>query len=183
MAGAHRVAAAALAVLLVSAAAGNAAAPRERPRGPVVDCSSRSGIGGLREYRSRWNLVVGPLALKGAAARPASYAPSFRGNKFPALVRGGHRVTLELPPETTRAGVGLVYASLPANNGGGYRVITFVACRRGEITNDIVDGWPVTGWSGGVRAANAQCVPLLVWLDDERVPRRHVIHLGVSDCA
>jgi len=69
---------------------------RERPRGVVLNCATNPNAGaGLREFRSRWNLVVGPLAMRGAAATPAYYSESFGGNKFPLYVRGGHRVTVE----------------------------------------------------------------------------------------
>lgn len=160
-------------------------AARERPRGPVMDCSSISGIGGSREFRSRWNLVVGPLALKGAATRPAYYSDSFGGNKFPVIVRGGHRVTVEVLRDA-RPGAGLVYGKRPANPRlvrDGYRVVTFIACRRGEYRGTPPpDGWPVSGWSGGVLARSARCVPLFIWVDDEPSPRRVVIHLGVRDC-
>jgi hypothetical protein len=160
-------------------------AASERPRGPLMDCSSISGIGGSREFRSRWNLVVGPLALKGAAARPAYYSDSFGGNKFPVIVRGGHRVTVEVSRDA-RPGAGLVYGKRPANPRlvrDGYRVVTFIACRRGEYQGTPPpDGWPVSGWSGGVLARSPRCVPLLIWADDEPSPRRAVIHLGVRDC-
>jgi hypothetical protein len=37
-------------------------------------------------------------------------------------------------------------------------------------------------WAGGVVADGPRCVPLLIWVDKERAPRRAVIHLGVTDC-
>jgi len=161
------------------------AAARERPRGVVLDCATTPGVGaGLREFRSRWNLVVGPLAMKGAAAMPAYYSESFGGNKFPLYVRGGHRVTVELS-RRARRGAGIAYGPLPERRpldvSDGYRVVTFIACRRGEISGRF-DGWPVSFWAGGVLARSPRCVPLFVWVDDEPSPRRAVIHLGVTDC-
>jgi hypothetical protein len=182
------VATAATAALVASGAGARSAdtdaTGRERPRGPVLACPRISGIGGLREFKSRWNLVVGPLAMKGAAARPAFYSPDFGGNKFPVLVMGGHRVTIEVARDA-RPGAGLVYGPRPKRPQlarDGYRVVTFIACRRGQIQDDIVDGWPVTGWSGGVLARSARCVPLFVWVDDAPRPRRAVIYLGVREC-
>jgi hypothetical protein len=155
-------------------------AARERPRGVVLDCHTQSGIGGgLRQFRSRWNLVVGPLVMSGAAARPAYFAGG--GNKFPVYVRGGHRVTVDVSRDA-RPGAGLVYVPLPAKRDG-YRVITFIACRRGEISRGSgTTAWPVSFWAGGVLARSPRCVPLRVWVDDEPSPRRAVIHLGVRNC-
>jgi hypothetical protein len=75
-------------------------AARERPGGGLVlDCSTQSGRGGgLRQFASRWNLVVGPLAMSGAGGPEPdrdSLEP-FGGDKFPLYVKSGHRVTLEL---------------------------------------------------------------------------------------
>jgi len=173
-------------------AAGPAATPatsrlaaRERPRGVVLDCATTPGVGaGLRHFRSRSNLVVGPLAMKGAAATPAYYSESFGGNKFPLYVRGGHRVTVELS-RRARRGAGIAYGPFPERRpldvSDGYRVVTFIACRRGEISGRF-DGWPVSFWAGGVLARSPRCVPLRVWVDDEPSPRRAVIRLGVRDC-
>jgi len=150
----------------------------DRPRGPVLDCSTQSGLGGgLREFRSPNNLIVGPLALKGGGVY-AGYATSFGGNKFPAFLRGGHRVTVEVE-RAARPDAGLVYGTLPARRDG-YRVVTFRSCGRGEIPG--FDGWPVSFWSGGVVARAPRCVPLRFWVDDQPRPRRAVIRLGVHDC-
>ena len=163
-------------------------AAMQRPRGLVLDCLTQSGGGaGLRQFSSPWNLVVGPLAMSGAGGPEPdldSLEP-FGGDKFPLRVKSGHQVTLELSRETRR-GAGLTYG--PRVSGGyGYRVITFVACRRGEAEragrSAFDDGWPVSFWSGGILARSPRCVPLLIWVDDEPSPRRAVIHLGVSRCA
>ena len=150
------------------------AAARERPRGVVLDCATNPNVGaGLRVFRSRWNLVVGPLAMKGAAATPAYYSESFGGNKFPLYVKGGHRVTVELSRHARR-GAGIAYGPFPERRpldvSDGYRVVTFIACRRASF------------WAGGVLVRSPRCVPLRVWVDDEPSPRRAVIRLGVRDC-
>jgi len=157
-------------------------ATRERPRGVVLDCHTQSGIGGgLRQFRSRWNLVVGPLVMTGAAAIPASAEAS---NKFPVYVRGGHRVTVEVSRDV-RPSAGLMYGQgrFAGSLRYGYRVVTFIACQRGEISRGSgTAAWPVSFWAGGVRARSPRCVPLFVWVDDEPSPRRAVIYLGVRDC-
>jgi hypothetical protein len=40
----------------------------------------------------------------------------------------------------------------------------------------------VTFWSGFVLTASPRCVPLEVWVDDERSPRRTVLRMGKSRC-
>jgi len=149
-------------------------AARVRPRGVVLDCATNPNVGaGPRVFGSRSSLVVGPLAMKGAAATPAYYSESFGGNKFPLYVKGGHRVTVELSRHTRR-GAAIAYGPFPERRpldvSDGYRVVTFIACRR------------VSFWAGGVLARSPRCVPLLVWVDDERTPRRAVIRFGVRDC-
>ena len=154
-----------------------------RPRGIVADCSKGSGIGrgSLSEFGSRWNLVVGPLAMSGGAANPGYYSESFGGNKFPLYVRSGHRVTVEVS-RGARPGAGLAYGQLPRKRDG-YRVITFISCRRGEFSPGLGSAaGRVSFWSGGVLARSPRCVPLLIWVDDEPRPRRAVIHLGVGTC-
>ena len=186
--GGHRASAA----VVASSSANTAAAPSQvtdRPRGVVADCAKGSGIGrggSLNSvFRSRWNLVVGPLAMSGAAVTPAYYHPGFRGNKFPLYLRAGHRVTLALTRET-RGRAGLAYHALPrvASPQGGYRVITFIACRQGEFSPGLgSNAGRLSFWAGGVRATAPMCVPLLIWVDDEPSARRAVIHLGVDECA
>jgi hypothetical protein len=177
------VAAAAAAVLLASARADS----RVRPRGALETCATQSGADFPRAFTSPRNLVVGPLALIGAGGRPSFVWNSARSEgfqKFPLLVRAGHRVTLELSP-ATRRGAGLGYGPLPQGETylrDTHRVVTFLACRNGPEASSTSDGKPVTFWSGSVLARSPRCVPLLVWVDQERSPRRTVIRLGVSDC-
>jgi hypothetical protein len=160
---------------------------RERPRGVVADCSTRSEArfpGGFTDPR---NVVVGPLVLIGAGGMPHFVSSSTRkagGNKFPLLVRNGHRVTVELSPRTRRD-AGLAYGHLPEGEvrlRDAHRVTTFIACRRGERSGSSADGRPVTFWSGGLLARSSRCVPLLVWLDAAPAPRRVVVRLGVRRC-
>jgi hypothetical protein len=163
-------------------AAGGRATVADRSRGVVEDCSTRSEARFPGAFTNRReNLVVGPLALIGAGGSPALYRG---GNKFPLLVRAGHRVTVELSARTRRV-AGLAYGPLPEGQVRlryTHRVVTFIACRRGEHSGSSADGRPVTFWSGGVLARSPRCVPLLVWVDDEPRPRRAVIRLGVRDC-
>lgn len=182
---------AACAVVWSASAWADAAKPsRDRPRGVVSDCA-KGGLGGgqghgdLNAWKAARNLVVGPLAMTGAAVIPGFYSPAFHGNKFPLYVLAGHRVTLSLTPGT-RGRAGLAYGPLPQGDVGvaeAHRVVTLIACRRGEYSPNL--GGPArraSFWAGGVVAAAPRCVPLLIWVDKERAPRRAVIHLGVADC-
>jgi hypothetical protein len=116
-------------------------------------------------------------------ARGAStFSAAFHGQKFPLLVKVGHRVTLELS-KATRRGAGLAYGPLPQGDVGvreAHRVVTFIACRGASASE--ADGKPVTFWSGGVLAESARCVPLRVWVDHASKPRRVVIGLGADHC-
>src|SRR5919197_581667 len=147
-------------------------ASTEAPRGVVADCSMQSGASFPGAFKNPRNLVVGPLVMAGARGTPG-FSTSFHGNKFPLLVRNGHRVTLELS-RPTRRGAGLAYGPLPQGDIGvrkAHRVVTFIACKHGEGSMSDVDGKPVTFWSGGVLAYSPRCVP-----------RRVVIRLGVTRC-
>jgi len=152
---------------------------RERPRGAVEDCSTSPGWGRRDEFTSRQNLIVGPLALERAGVVLA-YGEDVGGNKLFVYVRGGHRVTLELSHRTRKDG--LVFGPHRGGSVPARRVVTFIACRRGELSDPRFDGWPVTSWVGFLLASSPRCVPLLVWVDDEPSPRRAVIRFGVQDC-
>jgi hypothetical protein len=154
---------------------------RDRPRGVVADCSTRSEARFPGAFINPRNLVVGPLVLIGAGGTPVF---GRTGNKFPLLLRAGHRVTVQLSTRTRKV-AGLAYGPLPQGEWrlrDAHRVVTFIACRRGERSGSSADGRPVTFWSGGVLARSPRCVPLLVWVDGEPRPRRAVIRLGVRDC-
>lgn len=111
------------------------------------------------------------------------YAPRVGGNKVFVYVKGGHRATVELPYRTREDGL-----RFGPHRGGSVptrRVVTFIACRRGELTGRFgarFDGWPVTTWVGFLLASEPRCVPLRIWIDDEPRPRRAVIRFGVRTC-
>jgi hypothetical protein len=160
----------------------------KHPRGVVESCETRSEASFPGAFTNRLNLVVGPLAVMGAGGTPNAVSNSIGTEvfqKFPLLVRNGHRVTVGLSPNTRR-GAGLAYGPLPEGETflrDTHRVVTFVACRGGQLSGSSADGRPVTFWSGGVLARSPRCVPLLVWVDAGRSPRRAVIRLGVHHCA
>lgn len=153
-----------------------------RPRGVVEDCSRISGIGASRDFTRPQNLVVGPLVIW-RAARPWAYRAE--GEKLFVVVKGGHRVTLELSPQARRD-AGLVFGRFRNPNvelRNARRVVTFVACNRGEWPpGTFLDGWPVSGWVGGLLASSPRCVPIRIWIDDEPRARRAVIRFGVQAC-
>jgi hypothetical protein len=179
-------AAARVALVLAAVVAAGAAAratSAEPPRGVVENCSTRSEAAFPGAFTNARNLVVGPLALIGARGSPP-FASTFHGQKFPLLVRAGHRVTLALS-KSTRKFAALGYGPLPQGDVGvheAHRVVTFSACRRGEPSGSTADGKPVTFWSGGVLSTGPRCVPIAVWIDGAERPRRVVIRLGVTRC-
>ena len=158
------------------------AATDERPRGAVESCSTRSGASFPAAFADRRNVVVGPLVLVGAASTSASTVRRFGGQKFPALVRAGHRVTVALSPRTRRVaslGYGPIHATGELSVRDGHRVVTFIACPRGVRSGSSADGRSVTFWSGFVLTRAPRCVPLAVWVDDEATPRRVALAMGV----
>lgn len=172
---------AASAVCLASTIAASGA-NHAAPAGVIADCSTRSEASFPGAFTRPRDLVVGPLALVGAGGT-AAFVDG--GNKFPLLVKAGHRVTIELSARP-RDGAGLAYGPLPQ---GGihlrdtHRVVTFIACARGEDSGSDADGRSVTFWSGGIVARSPRCVPILVWVDGATSPRHVVIRLGVNRCA
>jgi hypothetical protein len=156
---------------LAPAASANAA---DRPIGVIETCAHQSGASFPHAFTSRYNLVVGPLAMMGAGRfTPAATVLEFDGNKFPLLVAAGHRVTIELTPGTGRF-ASLAYGS---HSRAGHRVMTFRSCDRKHADSD-ADGKPVTFWSGFVQATRPGCVRLRIWVDREPTPRRARIELG-----
>ena len=153
------------------------------PIGAVENCSTQSGASFPGAFSDAHNLVIGPLVMIGARGTPA-FTSSVHGQKFPLLVRNGHRVALELTRRTRRFAA-LGYGPLPQGDVGvrdGHRIVTFIACGRGQGSASDVDGRRVTFWSGGVLAVSPRCVPIRVWIDAARSPRRIVIRLGVVTC-
>jgi hypothetical protein len=172
----------AIAVVVVAAAVAQTTGAKA-PRGAVENCSTRSEAEFPGAFTNARNLVVGPLALMGAGGSPP-FASSFHGQKFPLLVKAGHRVTLALSKDT-RKFAALGYGPLPQGDVGvrdAHRVVTFIACRRGEPSGSTADGKPVTFWSGGVLSRGRRCVPIAAWIDGAERPRRIVIRLGVTRC-
>ena len=160
----------------------SASAGKQRSAGAREKCSTRSEAGFPAAFTSADNLVVGPLALVGAGGR-VGYSRVYGGQKFQALVRNGHRVRLALP-RAARPGAGLAYGPLPHGDVGSrqaHRVVSFVACRRGQDSGSTGGGRPVTFWSGGVLVRSPRCVPLRIRIDGR--PQGHeVIRLGVARC-
>jgi hypothetical protein len=148
--------------------------PSRRPHAVVEDCSTRSFARFPGAFADPRNVVEGPLVLVGAAYTPPAVVREFGGNKFPLLVAAGHRVTLEVARRTHRVAA-LAYGPLPQGeirHADGHRAVTFVACRRGRLTF----------WSGFVLAREPACIPIHAWVDDEPVPRRVVLRMGVRRC-
>lgn len=174
-------------LLTVSAWGETATRGRHRPlHGAVETCATQSGAEFPGAFTNPHNLVVGPLALVGAGGI-SDWVPNSTGTagfeKFQALVEQGHRVTVELSRKTRRNGAGLAYGPLPQGEThlrDTHRVVSFIACKTGSASS--VDGRPVTFWPGSFLTRTPRCVPLLVWIDKRRAPRRAVIHLGVPSC-
>jgi len=152
-------------------------------KGVTADCRTRSDADfGPAAFGDSANLVVGPLAMIGAAEfTPASVVRRFGGQKYPLLVKAGHSVTIEVPAGA-RTFAGLGYGPLPQGEITLERAhprVTFIACK--ERSGSSAEG-PVTFWSGGVVANAPHCVPLDVFVDADAAPRRVFIALGVR-CA
>jgi hypothetical protein len=159
---------------LTGAALPASAGAAHHPTGVVETCAHQSGAGFPHAFTSRNNLVVGPLSMIGAGRfTPADVVWEFDGNKFPLLVAASHTVTIELTRATHRF-ASLAYGS---HSRTGHRVMTFRSCSRHDAASK-ADGKPVTFWSGFVQATRPGCVPLRIWVDRERTPRRAHIELG-----
>jgi hypothetical protein len=165
-----------------SASAGSRQALPAHLRGVTEDCGTRSEADFGPAFGDPANLVVGPLAMIGAAEfTPSSVVRRFRGQKYPLLVKARHSVTIEVPA-AARTFAGLGYGPLPQGEITLERAhprVTFIAC--GEGSGSSAEG-PVTFWSGALVADEPLCVPLDVFVDGEVVPRRVFIALGVR-CA
>src|SRR5918998_6126287 len=100
--------AAMLSLLTVVTVAGAAmAATSPRPQGAPATCRNQSSAGFAKSTR---DLVVGPLVLIGARAySPPNVIRTFGGQKYPAVLLAGHRVTVELP-RAGRRSTSLLYA-------------------------------------------------------------------------
>jgi hypothetical protein len=149
----------------------------------TADCSMKSMADFGPAFADPHNLVVGPLLLVGGAeVTLEAVVLAHDGQKFPLLVKAGHRVTVSLPPEA-RSFAGLAYSPFPQGRlqvRDAHDEITFVACDRDEPSGSRAEG-PVTFWSGFVMTSAPTCLPLDVRVDDEPTPRRVEISLG-ADC-
>jgi hypothetical protein len=156
------------------------------PRGVTVGCAKRSEANFPRAFADPRNLVVGPLVLVGAGAyTPASVVRRFGGNKFPLLVKAGHRATVRLP-RAVRRSAGLAYAGMGRRPLPGGEVqlrdtakaMTFVACRPNGPSGSHAGAVQVTFWSGFVMTSAPRCLSLAVYVDGDPTPRRARIALG-----
>ena len=156
------------------------AAPRRVAEKPhVAGCAHQSIASFPGAFTSAGNLVVGPLALIGAGepTTPATVR-EFGGNKFPAVVRAGRTVTVEVRGRRASlfyAEHGGVLTGTHVADGDG--AVTFRSCGRRRAESD-ADGDPVTFWSGFVLVAEPMCVRLRVWVGEARAPRRAGIPIG-----
>jgi hypothetical protein len=135
------------------------------------------------------NLIVGPLVLVGGAYTAESTVRESGGNKFPLLVKAGHTVTVRLAGRG-RSVAGLGYGPRPQGQSrmrDTYTRVTFVACRPGKAprrynpngpSGSSADGTAVTFWSGFVLSRAPSCIPLAIYVDKERAPRRVGLPLG-----
>jgi hypothetical protein len=148
--------------------------------GANENCSTRSQADFGPAFASSDNLVVGPLAMIAAGTfTPPSVVRDVHGQKYPLLVKAGHRVTLEIPA-SARGFVGLGYGPLPEGEitlAVSHPRVTFTACARGEPSGSTAGG-PVTFWSGGLVADAPHCVPLDVFVDEDAEPTRVYVELG-----
>jgi hypothetical protein len=177
---------AAVAAVAASLAAASAPPSTVPPRETTVTCAKRSEANFPGAFADARNLVVGPLALVGAGSyTPASVVRRFGGNKFPLLVKAGHRVTLRLSRAVQRS-AGLAYAGMGrrALPGGEVQLrdtaqaMTFVACRRKGASGSRAGAEQITFWSGFVMTSVPRCLALAVYVDGDRSPRRARIALG-----
>jgi hypothetical protein len=155
-----------------------------------LGCAMRSGADFPGAYSDPGNLVAGPLAMIGAGdVTSAQTVHEFGGNKFPLIVKAGHVVTVQVAA-AGRDRARLAYGSFPDGKRGiddAFQRVAFKACppgrpsRRYEAngpSGNHADGAPITFWSGFVLVREPMCVPLEVFVDGARSPRRVGIALG-----
>lgn len=172
----------AIAASLAAAAGGAAAlATAVRPDGAPATCRHQSSAGFPRRST---DLVVGPLVLVGGRRyTPPEGVARFGGQKYPALVRAGHRVVVEIV-RADSATASLLYAD--RSHGGpagerrvadGDRAVDFRACSS-ERAGSSYGGRAATFWSGFILASKPRCVHLRIWTDGARTPRHARVALG-----
>jgi hypothetical protein len=154
--------------------------PKEHASATLVTCSERSEANFPGAFSDSRNLVVGPLAMVGAAQpTSADTIRTFGGNKFPVLVRAGHEVTVRIA-RSERLLAGLHYGPSPFGTvrlRDTYATIKFVACPTGAPSGSSANG-AVTFWSGFVVTRRPACVPLELYVDNSRSVRRAAVALG-----
>ncbi len=190
-----RAAALILAALAAAPLAAGVAAADAPPPSRTAGCDGRS-IGTFRGVvGSPDSLRLGPMWLAGGGRTAAQASPEALRElgwwKMPALVRPGHTVTLRIAPSHRRlAGwsygpeAGAARRGVPAALRHTVQTITLRACSPGARPRDsTADGRRVTFWSGGMVFTRAPlCVPIQVWADGERRPRRETLSLGAGRC-
>lgn len=169
-----------LALLTVATLAyGAVAAAPQRPQGAPATCRNQSSAAFPKSAR---DLVVGPLVMVGARKySPPEVIAEFGGQKYPAVVLAGHRVTVELPRRVRRS-TSLFYADRRRIDGrrtvrDGHGVVEFRACTT-DRAGSSYDGRKATFWSGFVLTTVPRCLKLRIWIDNERTPRHARIPLG-----
>ena len=186
-----RLAALGLTALVFAACGGSSPAPVAdvRPAAtPAEDlprpharntCARQSGADFPGAFTNPDNLVVGPLALIGGGTfTDAATVREFGGNKFPLLVRAGHRVSIVVARDVRRF-ARLGYGPLPQGETklrDGYVSATFIACRPGR-SHSRADGEEVTFWSGFMLSRRPVCLALDIAIDGAP-PRRVRLELG-----
>ena len=159
----------------------------EPPKGAVEHCRSRSEAYFYKPFEDAQNLVVGPLVLVGGKEfAPPGVVLRVNGQKYPVLVRAGHRVEIVVPEEA-RAFAGLGYGPLPQGKitlNEAHEAVTFIACSASQPSfyKTLPTPRPPTFWSGFVVTEAPHCVPLDVYVDGDPAPRRVVLELGVRPC-
>jgi hypothetical protein len=174
------------AIALAAFVASTVARTSERPSAKSVGCSARSDGTFNRAFDRRRSIIVGPLVFAGARIAADEEPATIRrlGNwwKSPALVRQGHSVTVAVarPP---RQRAGLLYRHQDRTVRAADKAITFKACPRNVRNDSVADGRRVTFWSGGFIASRIPaCIPLDVWVDRKRAPRRVLVSLAAGEC-
>jgi hypothetical protein len=170
----------ALVLAVATASTGAVALAAQRPEGEPATCRHQSSA---RFPASGRDLVVGPLVLVGGRQfSSADTVARFGGQKYPVVLRAGHRVTVQL------AGGGpasLLYSDrakdLPDGEravADGDRAVSFAACSADRGGGSTYGGRKATFWSGFVLTSAPRCLTLRVWVDDEPVARRARLELG-----
>ena len=156
--------------------------PAEAGDGRLVrTCSSQSQAYFPGAYRSRDNLVLGPLAWLGAnmVHDDGAYGSAYRW-KHPVLVRPGRTVSLRIGA-AARGFAGLSYDFQGWSFARTARTVVFQGCLRAKARSR-TDGRPVTFWSGGiVSTRGSACVPIEIRIDRGAV-RRRTLALGDARC-